>query len=186
MSPSDHDLMLRSSAGDARAFEQLVRRWEGPLARVLARLNTNGSDVEDLCQETFLKVLRAQDRYRPRSNFSTWLFSIGLNVSRDAARRRSREHEHMAAQVQPSPIVEPPEKAARHELAEHVSAALGQLEPQLREVIVLKHFGELTFAQLAELLRLPESTVKSRAQRALEQLRSEFKKRGIDQGELNP
>jgi RNA polymerase sigma-70 factor, ECF subfamily len=186
MSLSDHDLMRRSSAGDTGAFEQLVRRWEGPLARVLARLHTNGSDVEDLCQETFLKVLRAQGRYRPRSAFSTWLFSIALNVARDAARRRGREEQRVVKVSQRASIAGPPENAARRELVEHVSAALAQLAPPLREVLVLKHFGELTFAQLAELLRLPESTVKSRAHKALERLRREFKKRGIDQAELLP
>lgn len=186
MNLSDHDLMRRSSAGDALAFEQLVHRWEGPVARVLARLSTNGSDVEDLCQETFLRVLRAQTRYRPRWAFSTWLFSIALNVARDAARRRRREAQRIVeAPLRASPAG-PPENAARRELAEHVAAALDQLAPELREVLVLKHFGELTFAQLGELLGLPQSTVKSRTRKALERLRRELKQRGIDQGELFP
>ena len=186
MSLSDHELMRRSSAGDTLAFERLVRRWEGPVARVLTRLSTNGSDVEDLCQETFLRVLRAQTRYRPRGAFSTWLFSIALNVGRDAARRRRREAQRIVNASQGASPAGPPENAARRELVEQVSAALDQLPPRLREVLVLKHFGELTFAQLGELLGLPQSTVKSRAQKGLELLRREFKQRGIDQGELLP
>lgn len=176
--------MRRSSAGDSLAFEELVRRWERPVARVLTRLNTNGADVEDLCQETFLKVLRSQERYRPSGTFSTWLFSIALNVSRDAARRRVREGHHVAASAASRRLSGPVEDAQRRELAEQVSAALAELPHALREVVVLKHFGGLTFAQLSELLGLPESTVKSRAQRALEELRREFTRRGIDQGEL--
>ena len=70
------------------AFEQLVRRWEGPTGRILTRLAVSGADVDDLCQEVFLRVLGARGRYRASGAFSTWLYRIALNVARSAARRR--------------------------------------------------------------------------------------------------
>src|SRR5206468_10224374 len=72
--------------GDAAAFAALVERWQQPVARFLARL-VGPDRTADLCQEVFLRVLRAAPRYRERGQFSTWLFRIALNVARDAGRR---------------------------------------------------------------------------------------------------
>ena len=106
MTESDHELMQRCRQGDSAAFERLVRRWEKPVAGILARLvgsraeseqsslgavpgSANGrSEIEDLSQEVFVRVLAARDRYRNTFAFSTWLNRIVLNVARDAARRR--------------------------------------------------------------------------------------------------
>ena len=71
MTLSDHELMLRSRLGDAAAFAELVRRWESPIGRVVARLLGTTAEVDDVCQEVFLRVLRAKDRYQPSGAFST-------------------------------------------------------------------------------------------------------------------
>src|SRR5262245_44100387 len=137
MGHADADLMQRWQRGDVTAFETLVRRWQQPVARFVARMTDTG-DVQDLCQEVFLRVYLAGSRYREQGSFSTWLYQIALNVARDAARRRR------AAQ----PIV-PPERAdpalptdlvEQHELSEAVRGALAELPPPLREVLVLRHY----------------------------------------------
>src|SRR5262245_59118968 len=93
MSQHDADLVRRWQHGDAAAFEALVRRWQQPVGRFLARLADREELVQDLCQEVFLRVYRAGPRYRETGTFSTWLYQIALNVARDAARRRQRRHE---------------------------------------------------------------------------------------------
>src|SRR5262245_16444707 len=84
--PSDEALMTRVARGDARALDTLCRRWERPLYAFLAR-QTGGRDVDDLFQDTWLRVVRAAPRFDPARRFSTWLFQIAINRARDWRRR---------------------------------------------------------------------------------------------------
>ncbi|MHC4400470.1 MAG: RNA polymerase sigma factor [Planctomycetota bacterium] len=180
MDDSDHDLMRRVRSGDALAFERLVRRWEPPVARVLARYAGENGEVEDLAQEVFLRVYGARDRYRAKGAFSTWLFRIVLNVARSAHRRRRLPWQSLDDQ-QPASAEGAIDRAVdRREQSRLVEAAVGALPPRLRDVLVLKQFGELTFAEVARVAGLPVSTVKSRVRAALGRLRAELKRRGID------
>src|SRR5919201_2457367 len=88
MGHPDAELMRRWQRGDAAAFAALVERWQQPVARFLLRLVGRPDRAADLCQEVFLRVLRAAPRYRERGQFTTWLFQIAVNVARDAGRRR--------------------------------------------------------------------------------------------------
>ena len=179
----DHELMRRCREGDFTALAELVDRWEGRVNRVLARLVASPSDVEDLRQEVFLKVFRARHRYRARGAFSTWLYRIVLNTARDVARRRRPEslgdHEPNARDDGAESL------AQRDELRERISAALASLPDGLREPLVLKHYSEMTFAEVAEVTGIPASTVKSRVGIALAKMRGELAREGITQEELN-
>jgi RNA polymerase sigma-70 factor (ECF subfamily) len=182
--------MQRCRLGDTAAFDELVRRWQRPIARVLGRLAAPKSDIDDLCQQVFVRVLLARERYRPEGAFSTWLYRIALNIARDAARRarwRSlwqplANQNHHPASTAPSPE----DAASREEIGRGVQEALASLPAKLREVLVLRHFGELTFADMAQVTGLPASTVKSRFRAGLEALRSELQRRGITEQELQP
>lgn len=186
MSVSDHELMRRCREGDMAAFEQLVRRWEGPTGRILTRLAVPGVEVEDLCQEVFLRVLNARGRYRATGAFSTWLYRIALNVARSAARRR-RWRWHSLNNYEPvCARAAPGERLERDELGRRVRQALAALPGKLREALVLRHFGELTFAEIAQVTGQPASTVKSRTKAGLQRLRRELRSRGIDERELEP
>src|SRR5262245_58689228 len=127
MADEDADRMSRWQAGDADAFAELVARWQRPVARFLARLVDAGR-VPDLTQDVFVRVLRAAPRYRPTAKFSTWLFTIALNVARDAGRRKRFE---------PAPLDDTagPDDTERHDLAGAVAAAVAELPPPLREVV---------------------------------------------------
>lgn len=167
------------------AFAELVRRWEGPVGRILLRLTDarperlNG-DIEDLSQEVFLRVLTASRRYTEQASFATWLYAIALNVSRDAARRR-RKWWKLERQPRPTADIEQPlQHTSRQELEQAIRTALAALPAKLREPLVLRHFGELTFEETARLLGQPVTTIKSRVQAALVQLRTELRQRGID------
>src|SRR5947208_7412209 len=83
---TDEELIAAVASGDGRGLEELCRRWERPLYQLIAR-HTGGRDVEDLYQETWLRVVRAARRFDPRRRFSTWLFQIALNLCRDWHRR---------------------------------------------------------------------------------------------------
>lgn len=170
---SDHELMLRTAQGDHRAFGWLVARWQPRLTHVLGRL-AGAVGTDDLCQEVWLKVHSARARYQPTGAFSTWLYRIALNVVRDHARRR-RGWLAWDDWFQPAAPELPPDDAAA-EAEEHaaVRTAVAQLPDKLREAIVLKHFGELTFAEVAQVLGVPLSTVKSRVEAGLLELRRQL------------
>lgn len=185
MTDSDHELMRQCREGDAAAFEALVRRWEGKVGRVLATL-AGRSDIDDLAQEVFVRVLSAKDRYRPEAAFSTWLYRIVLNVARDAGRKNRRRPELFAFADAVDGEISPPTATAQQEVVEKVGRAMGGLPEELRELVVMKHFGELTFAQIAAVTGDPPSTVKSRMQAALDQLRGLLKKQGIQNGDWRP
>ena len=85
--PTDEALVGQVARGDEQALAELLRRWERPLAHFLHR-RTGGRDVEDLYQEVWLRVVRAAERFDGERRFSTWLFQIALNLSRDWQRRR--------------------------------------------------------------------------------------------------
>ncbi len=171
MGQHDAELVRRWRQGDAAAFEALVRRWQQPVARFLARLLGQDDRVQDLCQDVFLRVYLAGPRYRENGCFSTWLYRIALNAARDAGRRRRHE---------PRPLPEPePEGDAdpadsiceQREQADAVAAAVAELPPPLREVLVLRHYQEMSFEDMARLLGAPASTLKSRFAVALARLR---------------
>jgi RNA polymerase sigma-70 factor (ECF subfamily) len=185
MSSSDHELMQRVRRGDAGAFEALVCRWQQPVCRVLARYAPRNGDVEDMSQEVFLRVYGARDRYRTSGEFSTWLFRIVLNVARSAYRRRRRQPESVDAGQAAATSAPADQTAQRKEEDRLVEEAVAALPPRLREVLVLKQFAELTFAEVAQATSLPASTVKARVRAALDRLRVELKRRGICEEEPN-
>lgn len=187
MADTDHELMHRCRCGDSRAFETLVRRWEDRVARVLTGLDGRGTataDIDDLCQEVFVRVYLARHRYRSKNSFSTWLYRIAVNVARDAARRKRRWWRMLGNHRPTNAVDSPPDILNRKETEQQVTEALAALPDKWREPLVMKHYGELTFAEVADVMKLPVSTVKSRVQTALVRLRSECVRRGIDEREL--
>jgi len=165
---------------DERAFAQLVRRWEGPIQRLGARMTGDVHRGEDLAQETFARVFAKRKDYQPSGKFSTWLWRIALNLCYDELRRRQRRQESsldgtcgeavaaMEAFVAPEPT--PDKSLVEQERSELVRKALMQLSEAYRSVLVLRHYENLKFREIAGVLDLPEGTVKSRMAEALTQM----------------
>jgi RNA polymerase sigma-70 factor (ECF subfamily) len=180
MHGSDAELMARWQLGDGAAFAALVRRWEQPMARFLAHLAGRAEAVDDLVQEVFLRVYHAGGRYRETGAFSTWLYQIALNVARDAGRRRRRDPLPLA-DAEPPACSPPPERLCeQQELAEIVGQAMAELPEPLRLVLVLRHYEEMSFEEMARLTGTPASTLKSRFTAALERLRRRLHQLGCD------
>lgn len=175
---SDEELMLRAAAGEVAAFEALVLRWEGPLYNFLLRFAGDEDLALEVRQETFLKAFAARRRYRPTAKFSTWLYTIALNAARSELRKRGTRAKHIAVDAEellrrvPDARGNPLQEAEREELAALIEEALAALPPEQREVVVLRHFGGLSFPQIAQLLGCPLSTAKSRMTYALARLGS--------------
>ncbi len=177
MARDDAELIRRWRGGDAAAFDALVRRWQQPAARFLARLLGAAGPVADLCQEMFLRVYLWRDRYREEGSFSTWLYRIALNLARDHARKAVRQPAPLPEEIAVSCPAERPQWEHR-EMQETIDAALAELPATLREVLVLRHYEGMNFEEMGRLLGVPASTLKSRFSVALNKMHERLRDRG--------
>ena len=178
---SDEQAMWRvRTQDDERAFAQLVRRWEGPIQRLGARMTGDVHRGEDLAQETFARVFAKRKDYQPSGKFSTWLWRIALNLCYDELRRRQRREESSldgmcveavaALETFAAPEPPPDKLLVDQERSDLVRTALMQLSEAYRAVLVLRHYENLKFREIAGVLEVPEGTVKSRMAEALTQM----------------
>src|SRR5262245_24086627 len=158
---TDEQLAQAVADGDERAFEELCRRWERPLYHFIHR-HTGGRDVDDLYQETWLRVVRAAGRFDPTRRFSTWLFQIALNLCRDWHRRPPPEP------VDPDDVaLESPAPSDAGVDARRLLAALPEGQ---RSAVVLRYYHDLDEDEVARILDVPRGTVKSRLHHAMKRL----------------
>ncbi len=176
---SDEAAMQRVQGGDDRAFSLLVRRWEGPIMRLCTRMTGDVHLGQDMAQETFGRLFAARASYEPARRFSTFLWRIAVNACLDDRRRRARRPEapleageaglRRDAEVA-ADAPSPPAAAAQQEESEMVRAAVAGLPEHYRAVVLLRHYEGLKFREVAEVLGIPEGTVKSRMAEALGRL----------------
>lgn len=159
--------------GDTRAQALLAEQWSGTIYRFAVRLLGNEQDALDASQDALVKVLRNLDRYDAERRFSTWVFGITRNTCIDIMRRRRRHGELPEREVadrSPSPF----DLTERERRARCLETALAELPPRYREVLVLYHFEQLKYREIAELLDEPIGTIMNRIFRAREKLRERY------------
>ncbi len=179
---TDERLMQRFQRGDARAFEVLVRRHRSPVFSFLVRLTADRGRAEDLCQETFMRVVRGAAGWEERARFRTWLYAMARNLAVDEARRLAfrRTGPLEEARGEADAVDPPPDAAAGAALLRpHLEAALAALPPEQREVFLLREHAGLRFAEIAAATGAQENTVKSRMRYALEGLRARLRELGV-------
>jgi RNA polymerase sigma-70 factor, ECF subfamily len=180
---SDEQLMWRTAMqDDEAAFTRLVNRWQSPIYRLCIRMIGDPHRAEDLSQETFSRVFSQRKAYQPGRRFTTWLWRIALNACYDELRRRQRRNElssdptdELASPALVAPEPSPDRNAARAEEGRLVRRALDALPESYRVVLVLHHYQDMKFREIAEVLGIPEGTVKSRMAEALSQLSQQLK-----------
>ncbi len=168
----DVELVHRSQAGDTEAFGELITKYRTKIFNVIYGMVGNESDAWDLAQEGFLKAWRSIDRFHGRSSFHTWLYRITMNVTIDYLRRRSGRSEVELDDAIPSFLPDPSVNYERAEIREQVYAALAQLAPDHRAVIVLKEMEDLKCQEIADMLNISIGTVLSRLFYGRKKLRS--------------
>src|SRR6059036_3462334 len=163
---TDEELIAAVASGDGRGLEELCRRWERPLYQLIAR-HTGGRDVEDLYQETWLRVVHAASRFDPTRRFSTWLFQIAINLCRDWHRRAPPDPVD-PARLEPMSTGRNPMEATEAGIdARRLLAALPEAQ---RSVVILRYYHDLGEDEMAEILGCPRGTVKSRLHHAMARL----------------
>jgi RNA polymerase sigma-70 factor (ECF subfamily) len=187
--------MLAFRAGDARAFEVLVRRHRTPVFNFILRFTSHRARAEDVLQETWLKVVRSAPEYEAKAKFTTWLYTIARNLCVDSARKES--YRQAASLEAPMPGAEgdegrslgealpdegmSPERGAYNaRVRPLLGRALASLPEEQREVFVLREYSGIPFKEIAEVTGVSENTVKSRMRYALEGLRRRLAELGVD------
>ena len=156
--------MLDVRRGSREAFEELFQRYREPVYGFFRRRVPDEGRPEDLTQETFLAVLRGAERYEPRASVRSYLFGIAFHLL--SSERRARER-----QMRVTPDREPAADPVSDE-ALWLREALAKLEERDREILMLREFEQLSYSEIAALLRMPVNTVRSRLFRARMELKS--------------
>jgi RNA polymerase sigma-70 factor (ECF subfamily) len=185
---SDEQIVERALAGEAEAFGEIVRRWERRIFALAYGMLDSSEDARDATQETFLSAFRNLRGFRGEAKVSSWLHRIAVNQCITRQRRAKVRKESAledeaqagaAAAAYTAPATASPARAAENrQRTELVRRAVQALPAELRQVVVMKEFEELTFQEIAEALDLPLSTVKSRLYTALRQLQLRLKNVG--------
>ncbi|HEY3927503.1 MAG TPA: sigma-70 family RNA polymerase sigma factor [Candidatus Koribacter sp.] len=167
---SDEALMLEFQGGSRAAFEELFARYRQPLSGFFGRRLNDRERAEDLVQETFLAVIRAASRYEPRASVRTYLYGIALKLL--AAERRK-----FLVSRPRGPSAPEPQTEGTPESVLWVRQAMERLDEPDREILMLREYEQLSYSDIAELLRIPVNTVRSRLFRSRLALKSYLESR---------
>ena len=180
---ADSELISAFKAGDAEALGLLMERHKAALYGYLLRITGRREAADDIFQEVFLKLVKNPSAYGEREKLKSWLFTVARNAAMDFFRKEGcraevplegRGESPGPADFTASPEPGPAEAAVNKALSEKLEAALALLSPDQREVFYLRHYSELSFREIAELLSVPIGTVLARMSRAAALLRKEL------------
>ena len=186
---TDEQLIDRYRAGEAAAFDALVRRYRNELFHFLIRFMGKRAAAEDVFQNTFIQVHRSLDTFDTSRRFKPWLFTIAANKGRDFMRKQKRrptvlltapvsggkEDGQDFVDLMQADLPMPDERMEADELREKVRTAVEALPDHLREILLLAYFEKLPYAEIADVLGIPLGTVKSRLHTAVGQFAEKWK-----------
>jgi RNA polymerase sigma-70 factor (ECF subfamily) len=183
----DKRLMAALAAGEAAALDRLMERWQQPVRRFIFRYVQNEADSDDLVQETFVRIFNHRTRYRPQSRFSTWLFTIAVNLCRNHAEKWSRRRaesldrpaadagaggaSHAIGREHASSDSAPDDALVTGERAAAVRAAIAELPHDLRTAVLLFEYDGLSHAEIAAINATTPKAIETRLYRARRLLR---------------
>jgi RNA polymerase sigma-70 factor (ECF subfamily) len=192
-SPADTDLMLveRTVAGDQKAYELLVLKYQRRIERLIGRMVRDSDLIEDIAQETFIRAYRALAQFRGEAQFYTWLYRIAVNTAKKALVDLKRdpvvsetalrgggngdEDETSAVENELTSAETPETVLAAKEIAATVNSAMEALPEELRQAVTLREIEGLSYEEIAEVMNCPIGTVRSRIFRAREAISAKVK-----------
>lgn len=191
VSPTDSDALLveRAAAGDHRAYELLVIKYQRRIERLIGRMVRDVDVVQDIAQETFIRAWRALHQFRGDAQFYTWLYRIAVNtakktllemkrdpmITETALQSADSEDETSRPQNELTAEATPESELAAREIAAAVNAAMEALPEDLRQAVTLREIEGLSYEEIAEAMNCPIGTVRSRIFRAREAISAKVK-----------
>jgi RNA polymerase sigma-70 factor (ECF subfamily) len=175
---ADASLVRQCLAGDARAFDAIVRKYQKPLYHLALRMVRDRDDAMDIVQGVFVKVYQKLDSYDERREFFSWIYRITINESINFSNRARRNEEYQSGE---SVVLAPTQESVRSAaaLSAEIAGAIEMLKPDYRMVIVLKHYHDMSYQEMADVIGVPEKTVKSRLFTARQLLKDILTAKGI-------
>jgi RNA polymerase sigma-70 factor (ECF subfamily) len=177
-------LIRRCLRGDQAAWETIVRQYRRKVFNTAYKFVGRHEQAEDLTQDIFLKIFKSLDTFDRRANFQTWLISVSRNLCIDHYRRVRKERETIDHQVDAnelSPVSHEPSPMSGLERRDRVAllrSAMAKLPDTLRTAVLMRDIQEMSYQEIADALRLPEGTVKSRINRGRTELARHVKRLG--------
>jgi RNA polymerase sigma-70 factor (ECF subfamily) len=174
---SDSQIIEQTLGGEPEAFNMLVRRWERQIYGLTLRMLGRDEEARDATQETFLSAYRNLSKFRGEAKFSSWIYRIALNICNTKLRGRARGTVSIEGQREDSGIViaaaldDLGSNIQQQQITLHVRRALQAIPAEMRQVIIMKEYEGLKFSEIAEILSIPVSTVKTRMYTGLAELR---------------
>jgi len=182
---SDEELMALVQENDEAAFEMLVERYQHALASFISRYLGHGDQVNDILQETFIRVWRHRKHYKTVAKFSTWVYTIAGNLAKTELRRwkvrRSVPIRTGGESIEDEAVdivdedADPTDNMRRSEIREHINREIQLLPEVYRQAVILRDLEDRSYEEISELLDVPVGTVKSRVNRGRERLQDRLR-----------
>ncbi|KXK03815.1 MAG: sigma-70 family RNA polymerase sigma factor [Ignavibacteriaceae bacterium] len=182
---TDEQLIFEFQQEDVEAFNEIVFRYKDRLVNFLYRYTGSKDDSEDLAQDTFLKLYRSKHLYREIAKFSTWFYTIAINLAKTNLRKKVRYNAISISDIDPdeekdfelpaSGQISPEDSANASIENVYIQNAINSLNEKFREVIILRDIQDLDYEEISKITDLPLGTVKSRINRGRERLKELLK-----------
>lgn len=184
---AERKFIERLAMRDERAFNELVELYEARVFRLVFRMLGRRDEAEDMAQEVFVQVFKAIGTFRGDSKLSTWIYRVGVNLCKNRMKYLSRRHARGEEELEPAAEQAPLDEAKGVTLGSVdrpdrmveglqvqrlVQSCISEMDPDFREVLILRDVEDLSYEELAQITGLPEGTVKSRLHRARAMLKA--------------
>lgn len=180
---ADEELIYQFQQGDTNAFTELVKRYKDPLFNYVSRMLKDSVFAEDIVQETFVRVYKNKDRYQQIAKFSTWIYTIAINLAKTEIRRQSLRRFFSFSSTSddgktfelPDPRVNLEKGAEDTILGDQIMESIEKLPKVFKEVVILRDIQELSYDEISRMVGVPLGTVKSRVNRGRSRLQKILK-----------
>lgn len=166
------DIIARATQGDENAYNSLLNSYKPRIFSYVYRTIRNYHDAEDITLDTFVRCFKSLKSYDRNKKFSTWIYTIAHNLTIDFLRKNKRNYENLdTREIESMEIADPkserpPDEYEKQEKLGKIESAMSQLAPIDREIVILFHKEEKTYQEISNILKMPETTVKTRLHRA--------------------
>jgi len=177
---TDEQLIAEFQQEKAEAFNEIVHRYKDKLINFLFRYTGSREEAEDLAQDTFLKLYKSKHLYKEIAKFSTWFYTIAINIAKTNLRKKKNYSSISISDFDPdgekdfdlkADVLSPEETAQAGIENEFIQQAINSLDDKFKEVIILRDIQDMDYEEIAEIMKLPLGTVKSRINRGREKLK---------------
>ena len=189
---SERKFIERLARRDERAFNELVELYEARVFRLLLRMLGRRDEAEDMAQEVFVQIFKAVGTFRGDSKLSTWIYRVSVNLCKNRMKYLARRHTDGEDELEPvaeraaldeakgvtfGDVAQPDRMVEGYQMERVLQVCIAELDPDFREVLILRDLEDLSYEELSEITGLPEGTVKSRLHRARSMLKASVERK---------